>query len=96
MSYLLLLARAGKSYDECSEVSAECPVEATVLGYVPNLGSSIFFAIAFGLLIIASLGLGIWKRTWTYCAAVTVGVFLECIGTNALLPPLTPELPSNI
>lgn len=74
-----LLARA-KSFDECTEVTPDCPVGATVLGYVPNLGSSIFFGVAFGLLIIASLGLGIWKRTWTYCAAVSVGVFLECLG----------------
>lgn len=93
MSSLLLLAARAKSFDDCTKVTPDCPVDATVLGYVPNLGSSIFFAIAFGLLCVASLGVGLWKRTWTYCAAVTVGVFLECIGkdrwplTDSLVPP---------
>lgn len=72
--------RAPASFDDCTDVTPDCPVGATVLGYVPNLGSSIFFAVAFGLCLFACLGLGIWKRTWTYCAAISVGVLLECLG----------------
>lgn len=71
------------SYDDCSDISALCPVEATVLGYYPNLGSSIFFAIAFGFCFIAAFGLGIWKRTWTFCAAISVGLLLETLGMSA-------------
>lgn len=78
--------RAPASFDDCTDVSPDCPVGATVLGYVPNLGSSIFFAIAFGLCLFGSLGLGIWKRTWTYCAAISVGVLLECLGKESLFP----------
>ncbi|KPM45371.1 hypothetical protein AK830_g1153 [Neonectria ditissima] len=72
--------RAPASFDECTDVSPDCPVNATVLGYVPNLGSSIFFAVGFGLCLIGALGLGIGKRTWTFCAAVSAGVLLECLG----------------
>jgi hypothetical protein len=67
-------------FDDCSEISALCPVEATVLGYYPNFGASIFFAIAFGLLLVAALGLSAWKRTWTYGAAIGIGLVLEMAG----------------
>ncbi|CAM1511717.1 Fc.00g092300.m01.CDS01 [Cosmosporella sp. VM-42] len=67
-------------YDECTDISPRCPVEATVLGYTPNLGSSIFFALCFGLITITAAVLSVWKRTWTYGAALTVGVGLEALG----------------
>jgi hypothetical protein len=73
----LLMERALRS---CTEVSAVCPVKASVLGYYPNLGSNIFFAIAFGICFIASAGLGIWKRTWSYMIAITIGCALEMVG----------------
>ena len=71
-------------FDRCSEVSLLCPVEATVLGYAPNLGSGIFFSIAFGILTIAAGVLGVWKRTWTYCIAITLGLVLETLGKRYL------------
>ena len=79
------------SFDACDQVSAFCPVEATVLGYYPNLGSGIFFAIAFGLCTIAAGVLGVWKRTWTFGAATTLGLLLETLGgfTSLILPPLS-------
>lgn len=67
-------------YDECTQVTPDCPVEATVLGYYPNLGSGYFFTIAFGICLIASVVLGVWKRTWTYTAAITCGLILEFAG----------------
>ncbi|GJN69796.1 hypothetical protein PLIIFM63780_000007 [Purpureocillium lilacinum] len=70
----------GARMKDCTEVSFACPVEGTVLGYYPNLGSGIFFAIAFALCLFAAAGLGAWKRTWTYCAAITVGLILETAG----------------
>lgn len=76
----LILRAERHSYDECTEVSAFCPVEATVLGYYPNKGGNIFFALCFGVLTIASLVLGIWKRTWTFAATLTAGIFLETCG----------------
>ncbi|KAM5347410.1 hypothetical protein ACJ41O_010415 [Fusarium nematophilum] len=68
------------SFVNCDQVSAACPVEASTLGYAPNLGSSIFFAIGFGSLLIASAFLGITKKTYTYAAAITIGLLLETLG----------------
>ncbi|KAL7807298.1 RTA1 like domain-containing protein [Trichoderma gracile] len=65
---------------DCTEVSALCPVEATVLGYYPNLGSGIFFAIVFGILTVGSLVLGIWKKTYTYAIGLSIGLLLEMLG----------------
>lgn len=70
----------GSMFDRCTEVSSLCPVEATVLGYTPNLGSGIFFSVAFGVLTIAAGVLGVWKRTWTFGAAITLGLLLETLG----------------
>ncbi|KAI1104075.1 RTA1-domain-containing protein [Jackrogersella minutella] len=68
------------SYRACTEVSPRCPVEATVLGYYPNLGVNAFLAAAFGLCTIGLVTTGIWKRTWGYSAALTVGCILEFAG----------------
>ncbi|KAH6706882.1 hypothetical protein VD0002_g5049 [Verticillium dahliae] len=69
-----------RPFDECSEISIYCPVEATVLGYYPNVGANIFFAVAFGIVTIVSGYIGIKKRTWAYMAAVTGGALLETAG----------------
>lgn len=76
----LLLRAERHSYDDCTEVSDFCPVEATVLGYYPNYEASIFFTVCFGILTIAALVLGVWKRTWTYAATITSGLLLETCG----------------
>lgn len=73
-------------YDDCTEVTPDCPVKATVLGYYPNLGSGIFFTAAFGICLIASVFLGVKKRTWTYAAGMTCGLILETAGTNLHTP----------
>ncbi|KAM0273526.1 hypothetical protein ACHAQH_008298 [Verticillium albo-atrum] len=71
---------ARQPFDECSEISLYCPVEATVLGYYPNFGANIFFAVAFGIVTVFSAYFGIRKRTWAYMAAVTGGALLETAG----------------
>lgn len=68
------------AHGDCTEVSALCPVSATVLGYYPNLGSGIFFAIVFGILTVGSLVLGIWKKTYTYAIGLSIGLLLEMLG----------------
>ncbi|KND92057.1 Uncharacterized protein C17G6.02c, partial [Tolypocladium ophioglossoides CBS 100239] len=74
------MANASAHTDACTAVSPLCPVEATVLGYYPNLGSGVFFAVAFGLCLVAAAALGVSKRTWTYGAAITIGLVLETAG----------------
>ncbi|TEA17387.1 Sphingoid long-chain base transporter RSB1 [Colletotrichum sidae] len=69
-----------RPFRECTEVSVYCPVEMTVLSYYPNLGANLFFAVAFGLVVLTSGVLGTWKRTWTFMAFVTGGCVLETVG----------------
>lgn len=69
-----------RSYGDCTEVGPYCPVEATVLGYTPNLGASIFFTIAFALLLIVNSFFSVRHRTWTYAAGLTCGLILETAG----------------
>ena len=70
------------SFDRCSEVTPLCPVQATVLGYYPNLGANIFFAVAFGICLVAAVGIGIRSKTWTFTAAITLGLILETAGKS--------------
>ncbi|KAK0715493.1 RTA1 like protein-domain-containing protein [Lasiosphaeris hirsuta] len=73
-------------YYSCGEVSLYCPVQATTLGYYPNKGINIFFALAFGLTGLAALTAGIWKKTWSFTAFVTTGCMLELAGYAARIP----------
>ena len=75
----------GAAFRSCDDVSLICPVEATVLGYAPNLGASIFFTIAFALLGAATVWIGVRARTWTFMAALALGCILEMMG------PLSPS-----
>ncbi|EWG45480.1 hypothetical protein FVEG_06256 [Fusarium verticillioides 7600] len=75
-----LYARRPASFDDCTDITVLCPVSATVLGYVPNKGSSYFFTIGFAILFLSSVGLGVWKKTWTYAATLGAGLLLETIG----------------
>jgi hypothetical protein len=68
------------SYINCTDISPECPVAATLYGYYPNLGANAFLAAVFALLLIAQLVIGTWKRTWTFMLAVSIGVFGELAG----------------
>lgn len=64
----------------CTSISANCPVEATVYGYYPDLGANAFFAAWFGLFLFAQLLLGIKFKTWAFMSAVALGCLAEMIG----------------
>lgn len=72
--------------DKCTRVTPDCKVEYTVLGYYPNLESSYFFAVAFAICLVFAAALGIWKKTWTYTAAIVVGLILETAGYIGRIP----------
>lgn len=65
---------------DCTSISPECPVSATIYGYTPNLGGNAFFTAWFAVLLIGQLILGPWKRIWSFTAWVSIGVFLELLG----------------
>lgn len=64
----------------CTEITPQCPVELTTYGYYPNLSVNSFFIALFGLCMFLQLGLGTWRRTWTYMGVVVVGCFGEAVG----------------
>ncbi len=64
----------------CTQITPECPVELTTYGYYPNLSVNSFFIALFGLCLFVQLGLGTWRRTWTYLGVVAVGCFGEAVG----------------
>lgn len=66
--------------DGCTQVSAQCPVEATTLGYYPNKPLNIFLAAAFGLAAVLSLAFGLRGRTWSYAGFLAAGCALELAG----------------
>ncbi|EPE02403.1 rta1 like protein [Ophiostoma piceae UAMH 11346] len=73
----------------CTEVSAQCPVEATTLGYYPNVGINIFFAVGFGiatLALLVVLASGKVPRTWAYSCFIAAGAALELAGYAARVP----------
>ncbi|OAX79473.1 hypothetical protein ACJ72_06204 [Emergomyces africanus] len=64
----------------CKEISPQCPVELSALGYYPNLGANIFFCCCFGIFFFVAFVVGVWKKTWTFTFAVTGACVLECVG----------------
>lgn len=68
------------STQDCTSVSPDCPVTATIYGYYPDLGGNGFFTAVFATLLTAQIIIGTWKRTWTFTAWVATGCFLELLG----------------
>lgn len=73
----------------CTEVSPQCPVQATTLGYYPNLALNGFILAAFALAMIIQLVLGVWKKTWSFSAFIVLGCALEAAGGCILSLPLS-------
>ncbi|CAO2652162.1 Nn.00g004450.m01.CDS01 [Neocucurbitaria sp. VM-36] len=68
------------NFRHCLEISPECPVNATLYGYYPNLGANAFLTALFGVCFIAAIAIGIMTKTWTYTLALSIGTFLEAAG----------------
>jgi hypothetical protein len=65
----------------CTDITPECPVEATIYGYYPSLPANAFFLAWFGALLIIQAFQGIKYKTWTFMIAMTLGCLGEAIGT---------------
>ena len=60
-----------------------CPKSYAVLQYVPSLGGNALFLAWFIIIFVAQSVIGIYKRTWTFFAAMIGGCILEVIGYAA-------------
>lgn len=67
-------------YRFCTEVTPQCPVEASTYGYVPDLPSNSVLAVIFGICALGQAGLAIRCRVWGFGFAATIGCLLECLG----------------
>lgn len=65
---------------DCTSVSELCPVEATTYGYYPALGPNAALLAVFGLLLIAQLAFGAFKRVYAYSFAIAAGCLIEVVG----------------
>lgn len=75
------LKMADVQIDECESVSSpNCPIEATIYGYRPNLGVNAFFVAAFAFFAIYHLGIGIRKKAYFFCGVMVMGSVGEAIG----------------
>ena len=69
-----------QSTDLCTQVTPECPVEATIYGYYPSLAANIFFCAVFAICLVAQTFFGLRYRTWTFLIAMFFGTLGEAIG----------------
>lgn len=68
------------SYQTCFDVSPECPVGATTYGYYPVLWANVTFCAIFGLCSVGQLVMGVYFKTWTWMATVSLACLLEFAG----------------
>lgn len=71
---------ARQDTSNCTRVTPDCPVSATVYGDYFTFGACLFFIIAFSLLFFAQLGLGFRSRTWAFTFYLALGTIFEVIG----------------
>lgn len=57
-----------------------CPLSCAQVDYLPTLAGNALYAAAFGLLLIAQLGLGIKYKTWGFMVGMICGLLLEVVG----------------
>lgn len=74
------LANYYKTTENCTSVSLQCPVEATVYGYYPSLGANAFFCAYFASFTVVNLILAFRYKTWVFGRFVSLGCLSEMIG----------------
>ncbi|KAF3922726.1 hypothetical protein ABW21_db0206508 [Orbilia brochopaga] len=57
-----------------------CPVSDSSYGYAPKLGFNVTLLVLFSLSTIGFIVVGIWKKTWGFLVAMTLGGLLEITG----------------
>jgi hypothetical protein len=65
-----------QGYEFCTQVTPECPLEATTYGYRPVLSANVLFVVIFGACSIAQIILGIRYRIRGYVISTAILVDL--------------------
>lgn len=75
---------AHDDYNNCTDVSPACPVQATTYGYEPDLGATVFFIAFFFLLAAVQIVLGIIWKTRSFM--IMMGLACACQAAGMLFP----------
>ncbi|CAG9975247.1 unnamed protein product [Clonostachys byssicola] len=57
-----------------------CPLSMGIITYQPNIGGNALFLSIFGTLFLVQLYFGIRRKTWSYLAAMVLGLVTEGVG----------------
>ncbi|KAG5291238.1 parasitic phase-specific protein PSP-1 [Histoplasma capsulatum G186AR] len=82
--HTILAAKMGK-YSHCTEVTPECPVEATIYGYKPNPVVNLICVIVFGVLFFVAVWQTYKHKTYSFGVAMSLGCVAEAIGYGGRL-----------
>ena len=70
-------------FNNCDQVNALCPVEASTYGDYFNLGGCVFLTVFYAIAFIYNTVIGIRGRTWTFSIFLGIGIVLELMGYAA-------------
>lgn len=68
------------STQDCTSITPACPVSATTYGYIPNLPANSTLLAIFAICLPLQFGAGLYYRTYSFFAFLTVGCTLELLG----------------
>jgi hypothetical protein len=68
---------------DCQDVSASCPVEASIYGYFPSVVANGGFAVFFAVSLVVNVVLGWRYRTWSYMIGLSLGCLFSAVGYAA-------------
>jgi len=60
-----------------------CSLSYAQVHYDPSLAGNLIYLIIFVLILVIQVGLGVWKRTWSYLITMIPGLLMEIIGYDA-------------
>ncbi|OJD17582.1 hypothetical protein AJ78_02333 [Emergomyces pasteurianus Ep9510] len=72
-------------YSDCTEISPDCPLEATIYGYRPNPVVNLICLIVFGVLFFVAVWQTFRHKTYSFGVAMTLGCLGEAIGYGGRL-----------
>lgn len=71
---------SNNAFDNCTSITSACPVQASSYGYILNLGSNVFFAVLFTVVLLGQFFLGVRHRCYQFLVAVGIGTLGEILG----------------
>ncbi|OJD26135.1 hypothetical protein ACJ73_02490 [Blastomyces percursus] len=72
-------------FSDCTEVTPQCPVEATIYGYQPNPVVNLICLIIFGMLFFVAVWQTIKYKTYSFGIAMSLGCLGETLGYGGRL-----------